>query len=209
MEPISTDSVQGFLHTPAASTGFGLVLTHGAGANCQAPLLMAVAAAFAESGWWVLRCDLPFRRQRRFGPPHPASAARDREGLRQAAEELRARSNTRVWLGGHSYGGRQASMLLAEDPTVAEGLLLSSYPLHPPKKPQELRTGHFPHIRKPVLFVHGSNDPFGSIEEMRTALTLIPAQTELVVVEGAGHDLLKGSFDLSGSILEPLRQMLA
>lgn len=209
IEPISNKSVSGFLHRPARSVGFGLVLTHGAGANCQTPLLGATADAFANAGWWVLRCDLPFRQKRRFGPPLPASAAQDREGLRLAAEELRLRSNARVLLGGHSYGGRQASMLLAEDPAVAGGLLLFSYPLHPPKKPQELRTGHFARVQKPALFVHGTNDPFGSIVEMQTALKLIPSATQLVVVEAAGHDLKKGSFDLTQLVVEPLLRMLA
>jgi len=209
IESISEDSIRGFLHRPAHSVGFGLVLTHGAGANCQAPLLIAVASAFSEVGWWVLRCDLPFRQHRRFGPPHPTSAVQDREGLRKAADELRARSNARVCVGGHSYGGRQASMLLAEDAAVADGLLLFSYPLHPPKKLEQLRTGHFPQIRNRALFVHGSNDPFGSIDEMRTALALIQSTTELVVIEAAGHDLKKGAFDLAKLVVEPLQRMLA
>ena len=100
-------------------------------------------------------------------------------------------------------------MLLAEDTAVAEGLLLFSYPLHPPKKPEQLRTGHFEQIRKPALFVHGSNDPFGSIEEMQAALALIPGRTELLRVENAGHDLKKGGFDLSKLVMEPLQRMLA
>jgi predicted alpha/beta-hydrolase family hydrolase len=207
-EPISTDAVHGFLHRPASPIGLGLVLTHGAGANCQATLLVAIAGALVEAGWWVLRCDLPFRQARRFGPPHPSSAARDREGLRRAADELRVITGARIWLGGHSYGGRQASMLLAEDSSMAEGLLLS-YPLHPPKKPQELRTGHFPCIAKPALFVHGTKDPFGSIEELQMALALIPGRTKLLSVENAGHDLKKGAFDLTNLLVEPLQRMLA
>jgi predicted alpha/beta-hydrolase family hydrolase len=100
-------------------------------------------------------------------------------------------------------------MLLAEDSSVAEGLLLFSYPLHPPKKPQELRTGHFPRIANPALFVHGTSDPFGSIEEMQSSLALIPGRTKLLPVENAGHDLKKGAFDLSKLVTEPLQRMLA
>ncbi|HTR66165.1 MAG TPA: alpha/beta family hydrolase, partial [Terriglobales bacterium] len=92
-------------------------------------------------------------------------------------------------LGGHSYGGRQATMLCAEAPELADGLLLLSYPLHPPRKPEQLRTQHFPALRTPALFVHGTRDPFGSIEEMQSALKLVPGRTVLVRVEGAGHDL--------------------
>jgi hypothetical protein len=69
------------------------------------------------------------------------------------------------------------------------GLLLLSYPLHPPRKSEQLRTQHFPNLRTPSLFVHGTRDPFGSIEELTSALRLIPAKTDLTAVEGAGHDL--------------------
>ncbi len=80
-------------------------------------------------------------------------------------------------------------MLAAEEPDLASGLLLLSYPLHPPRKPEQKRDAHFPKLQTPALFVHGSRDPFGSPEEMERALKLIPARTELVIREGAGHDL--------------------
>lgn len=80
-------------------------------------------------------------------------------------------------------------MLAAEDPTVAQALLLLSYPLHPPGKPAQARTAHFPTLRTPAFFAHGTRDPFGTIEEMREALQLIPAKTDLLVVDGAPHGL--------------------
>ena len=150
---------------------------------------MAVAGEFAEAGFTVLRCDLPYRQARPSGPPSPGGAAADREGLLEAAALLRQISTGRVFLGGHSYGGRQASMLAAADPGAAEGLLLLSYPLHPPRRPGELRTAHFPKLAVPAVFVHGSRDPFATTEEMREALALIPGPSELVEIEGAGHDL--------------------
>ena len=61
--------------------------------------------------------------------------------------------------------------------------------LHPPKKPDQKRTAYFPELRTPALFVHGTRDPFGSIEEMEAAIKLIPSKAELLPVEGAGHDL--------------------
>lgn len=192
---IETENVSGFIHEAANPTGAGLALTHGAGANCEAPLLKAVAEAFAASGVTVLRFDLAFRRKRRFGPPHPSGAAADRESIRAAVEALRAEIGGPYYMGGHSYGGRQATMLAAEEPEMAAGLLLLSYPLHPPNKPTELRTAHFPSLATPALFVHGDADPFGSPEEMRTALKLIPAATRLMVIESAGHDLRKGRLD--------------
>ncbi len=185
-----------FLHTPSKPSGHGLVLTHGAGANAQAPLLVRVAEAFAEAGWYVLRYNLPFRQRKPFGPPSPAGAAADRDGLRSAVAEVKQLAE-HVCLGGHSYGGRQASMLAAESPGLVEVLLLLSYPLHPPKKPEQLRTAHFPQLHTPALFVSGTKDEFATVDEMRSALALVPAKTELQIIEGAGHDLKKGAFDLN------------
>jgi uncharacterized protein len=183
------EMVRGWLHEPDQPTGDGLVLTHGAGGNCESPLLKAVAAAFAEAGFAVLRCDLPYRQQRPHGPPFPAQAANDREGLKRAVEALRELAPGRVVLGGHSYGGRQSTILAAEEPGLADALLLLSYPLHPPRKPEQRRTAHLPNLRTPALFVHGTRDPFGSVEEMRDALRAIPARTKLVEAEGAAHGL--------------------
>ena len=80
-------------------------------------------------------------------------------------------------------------MLCAAEPDLGGGLLLLSYPLHPPRKPEQLRVQHLPELRVPALFVHGTRDPFGSVEEMEAALKMIPAKTELLKVDGAGHDL--------------------
>jgi hypothetical protein len=201
-------AVRGFLHEPEQPHGDALVLTHGAGANCQSKLLTAVSNAFADAGYLTLRCDLPFRQSRPHGPPFPAMAARDREGLRRAVEVMRAKASGRVFLGGHSYGGRQASMLASEQPQLAVGLILLSYPLHPPRKPTELRTAHFPKLNTPALFVHGSRDPFGSHEELRLALELMPGQSSLFEVEGGGHDLLgkKANDDLPVKIVAAFQQ---
>jgi predicted alpha/beta-hydrolase family hydrolase len=182
--------VRGFLHSPAVDNGDGLILTHGAGANCNTPLLVALAEAFSITGLAVLRCDLPFRQSRPYGPPPRGSAERDQQGLRAAVESMRREVPGRIYLGGHSYGGRQGSMLAASEPGLIEALLLLSYPLHPPQRPNEMRTIHFPHLQTPTLFVSGTRDGFGSIEEMTAALKLIPARTKLVPVQGVGHELM-------------------
>ena len=106
---------------------------------------------------------------------------------------MRRMNGGRVFLGGHSYGGRQASMLAASEPQLIEGLLLLSYPLHPPKQPADLRTKHFPSLQVPALFVHGMRDGFGTISEMESALKLIPARTELLALAGTGHELITKS----------------
>lgn len=181
--------VRGFLHSPAISNRNGLILVHGAGSNRNAPLLVALAEAFNSHGYTVFRCDLPFRQERPTGPPFPGDAARDRDGLRNSVRVMQQLVTGRVFLGGHSYGGRQSTMLAAEEPDLVSGLLLLSYPLHPPRKPEQLRTQHLSKLRTSCLFVHGRRDPFGSIDEMNKALELIPARKELLSVEGAGHDL--------------------
>jgi predicted alpha/beta-hydrolase family hydrolase len=185
--------VRGFLHSPENSNGKALVLTHGAGSNCQAPLLIALAETFSEAGFLVLRCDLPFRQDRPYGPPGPHDGKRDRAGLKNAITAIQKQMDAPIFLGGHSYGGRQATMLCAE-PTEQNadqvaGLLLTSYPLHPPGKSAQLRTQHFFTLHTPALFVQGASDAFGSIAELQQALKLIPARTKLLSVEGAGHDL--------------------
>lgn len=181
--------VRGYLHHASGPGAGALVLTHGAGSNCKAPLLIALADAFTQAGFTVLRCDLPCRQARSFGPPRPGDAARDRDGLRNAVDALKKLVSGKVYLGGQSYGGRQSTMMVAENPGLVAGLLLFSYPLHAPSKPEQLRTQHLPKLQAPALFVHGTRDPFGSIQEMETALKLIPAKSRLLPVEGAGHDL--------------------
>jgi predicted alpha/beta-hydrolase family hydrolase len=181
--------VRGALHRPAKASGDALVVTHGAGSNHEAPVLRAVAEAFAARGTTVLRCDLPFRQARPKGPPGAAAAPRDRAGLRRAVEAMRARYPGRVGLGGASYGGRQATLLAAERPELADALLLLAYPLHAPGRPQAPRAAHFPAIRTPTLFVHGTRDPFGTIAELEAARATLGAPSALVVVDGAGHDL--------------------
>lgn len=213
--------VRGFLHRPAHANGDGLVLTHGAGSNCNAPLLIALAETFSDAGFTVLRCDLPYRQDRSYGPPGPGGAKRDRAGLKNAGTALKNCISGKAFLGGHSYGGRQASMLCAElaeispDKAAKEiaGLLLLSYPLHPPRKPEQLRTQHFFHLQTPALFVEGTRDPFGTIAELEQALKLIPAKTQMMAVEGQGHDLgFKGKAkhpELTGKVLAEFQKFFA
>jgi uncharacterized protein len=187
---VKDSPVRGVLHRPVGAQAHGLVLTHGAGSNCRSPLLVALAEAFSAAGWTVLCCDLPFRQSRLHGPPARGAGERDQAGLRAAVLALRHETAGHIYLGGHSYGGRQASMLAAADPAVADALLLLSYPLHPPQRPDVMRTEHLPELRTPALFVHGTSDGFGSIAEMEEAIRLIPARSELLAIAGGGHELI-------------------
>ena len=183
--------MRGMLHRAEGSSGDFLVLTHGAGGNANAVLLVALAEELASAGVSVLRCDLPYRQQRPHGPPSPASAKEDQEGLRRALTLMKEQFSGRAFLGGSSYGGRQASLLAAAHQDLVEGLLLLSYPLHPPGKPTQLRTAHFSELRTPSLFVSGTRDVFGTIDELEAAIKLIPARTQLVEIDGAAHGLSK------------------
>jgi hypothetical protein len=203
------DNTSGFLHQPASGGRGAVALTHGAGGNCNAGLLIAVADAFCAHGWTVLRYNLPFRRKRPFGPPLPRSAALDQAGIREAVTQIRGLTGGPVIAAGHSYGGRQTTMAAAQEPKFCDAILALSYPLHPPNKPDQLRTAHFPELHVPVLFVHGGADPFGSAAEMQDAIRTIPSQTKLVIVERAGHDLKNGKIDIDAVIVKELEALLS
>jgi predicted alpha/beta-hydrolase family hydrolase len=153
--------------------------------------LVPLAEEFASAGISVLRCDLPYRQRRPHGPPSPSTAKEDQDGLRRAVSLMKDRFSGRAFLGGSSYGGRQATLLVATDHALVKGLLLLSYPLHPPGKPGQLRTAHFPNLQTPSLFVSGTKDTFGTMEELEAALKLIPARTKLLPIDGAAHGLSK------------------
>lgn len=164
------------------------VLAHGAGGNRHAGILRALAGELSGRGLLVARIDLPYRQRRPKGPPSPSMSAADRAGIVAACEIFRV-ADVPLIVGGHSYGGRQASMAVAEDSAFADGLLLTSYPLHPPGKPDRLRTEHLPSISIPTVIVHGSTDPFATPGELADAVGLIPAPTRVVEIEKVGHNL--------------------
>ena len=187
-QKIDQAGVKGWLHLPVGNPVGALALTHGAGSNCEAPLLVKLAEEFEAHGFAVLRYDLPFRQGSK--PPVGTQQAKDREGVREAAAVLaQAAPNVPLFLGGHSYGGRQTSMLAAEAPTLAKALLLLSYPLHPPKQPEKLRTEHFPALRTPCYFVHGAKDEFATVTELESARLLIPSPTKIDHVDKGTHSL--------------------
>ncbi|MCB1286774.1 alpha/beta family hydrolase [Mycolicibacterium sp.] len=180
------DAIGAIAHRPAGDPAGVLLLTHGAGGNRDSPLLVHLCDEWAGRGWLALRYNLPYRRRRPKGPP--SGSAADRAGVAEAIAAARALSGGPLIVGGHSYGGRLTSMVVA-DGAEADGLRLFSYPLHPPGKPDRLRIEHFGSIRTPTVFTHGTRDPFGTIDELRAAARLIPAPVEIVEITGARHDL--------------------
>jgi predicted alpha/beta-hydrolase family hydrolase len=161
-----------------------LLLTPGAGADATHHTLVAIEEAVAPLP--VARVDFPYRRAGKKAPdraPKAVACVREEVDALSAATGVKA---DRLVLGGRSYGGRMCSLAVAEGQPAA-GLVLLSYPLHPPGKPENLRTEHFPELRLPCLFVSGERDPFGSPAEFDEAVKAIPGPVTQVWLPG-GHD---------------------
>ncbi|MFT4043292.1 MAG: alpha/beta hydrolase [Gordonia sp. (in: high G+C Gram-positive bacteria)] len=185
----AAEGVVADLYHPAGTPRAVAIVAHGAGGNRQTLILRAYANELSGRGLLVALIDLPYRQRRPKGPPNASGAAADRDGIRAAIAAIGGQFECPLIVGGHSYGGRQASIVVAEDPGVVQGLLLSSYPLHPPGKPERARTEHLPQISIPTVLVHGSTDPFATTAELTEAIALIPAPTRLVEINKTGHDL--------------------
>jgi hypothetical protein len=148
-----------------------LLLAPGAGASSDHHTLLALEAAVAPLP--VLRMDFPYRLAGRKAPDRPPVLL---AAVRAALAELCETAGTtpsRVVMGGRSMGGRICSMVAAED-GVGAGLALLSYPLHPPGKPDRLRTEHLDALKLPCLFISGEKDPFGTPVELEAATAAIP-----------------------------------
>ncbi len=189
------EQIAGVAHEPDGAPAGVVVLTHGAGGSRESVLLQRLCEEWARRGWLAVRYNLPYRRRRPKGPPS-GSAATDRAGIVEAIAVCRDLADGPLIAGGHSYGGRQTSMVVAESAQPVDLLMLFSYPVHPPGKPERARTEHLPAIAVPTVFTHGTSDPFGTLDEVRAAAALIPAPTEIVEVTGARHDLGSKTLDV-------------
>lgn len=203
---MTLDDIAGIAHEPDGSPVGAVVLTHGAGGNRDGALLVRLCDEWAGRGWLAIRYNLPYRRRRPKGPPS-GSAKADQEGIVEAVEFARGLTDGPVVAGGHSYGGRMTSMAVA-DGLAVDVLALSSYPLHPPGKPERARTEHLPDIAAPTVFTHGTSDPFGSPAEMRAALALVGAATEFVEITGARHDLGSKSLNVPALAVDAALRLL-
>jgi predicted alpha/beta-hydrolase family hydrolase len=196
---MNLEQIAGVAHQPESKAGRTptgvVVLTHGAGGNRESPLLQQVCDEWARRGFLAVRYNLPYRRRRPTGPPS-GSAAGDRAGIVEAITLCRGLADGPLIAGGHSYGGRQTSMVVAADEAQVDVLTLFSYPVHPPGKPERPRTDHLPGITVPTVFTHGTSDPFGTPAEVRDAAAMITAPTEIVEIAGARHDLRSKTLDV-------------
>ncbi|MCQ3809724.1 MAG: dienelactone hydrolase [Acidimicrobiia bacterium] len=188
----------------AAPTVEGLVLTHGAGGDRDQHSLVAIAEGLAPLP--VERINFPYRNQGRRPPDRaPKLLAFLHEEIPAIATRLGADPG-RLVLGGRSMGGRMFSMAVAEGMPAA-GLVLLSYPLHPPKKPENLRTGHFGAIEVPCLFISGDRDPFGTPEEFDHHLAAIKGPVSTVWLEGERHDPKKADAEIVAAVASWLKTL--
>lgn len=167
-----------------------LLLFPGAGSSSEHSSLVAIEHAVAPVQ--CVRADFPYRKQGRRAPDRAPVL------LQAVVDEATAMGPGPLVLGGRSMGGRICSMTVADGSVPAVGLVLISYPLHPPGKPDRLRVEHLPSLHVPCLFVHGTKDPFGTPDELRHWTATIPGTVTHVFVEGKGHDL-KGADALIAS----------
>src|SRR6202035_3022220 len=207
---MTLEQIAGVAHEPDGTPAGVVGLTAGAGGNRESALLQRLCDEWARRGWLAIRYNLPYRRRRPKGPPS-GSAVSDRAGVVEAITVCRGLADGPLIAGGHSYGGRQTSMVVAgrkASPIKVDVLTLFSYPVHPPGKPERARTEHLPDITVPTVFTHGTSDPFGTPAELRDAAALISAPTEVVEITGARHDLGSKTLDVAALAVDAALRLL-
>lgn len=181
-----------------------LLLTPGAGSGRDHPTLVAIEAAVAPLP--VARVDFPYRREGRRAPDRaPKLIACILEEAAALAERA-AIAPASIVFGGRSMGGRMCSMAVAEGLPTA-GLVLISYPLHPPGRPERLRVEHLPALAGPCLFLSGTRDPFGSPAELEAATATIPGRVTHVWLDGAGHELKRHDDEVASAVADWLHEL--
>jgi predicted alpha/beta-hydrolase family hydrolase len=176
-----------------------LLLTPGAGADRNQAALVAIDDAVTAKKLIVERMDFPYRVAGRRAPDRPPVLL---QAVRDGAAALATSAKVKpaaIALGGRSMGGRICSMAVA-DGLAAAALVLVSYPLHPPGKPEQLRTEHFPRLEVPCLFVSGTRDAFGTPDELTRATAAIPGEVTHVWVEGGDHGLRRKDGEVAEAV---------
>jgi len=184
----------------------GVVVFPGAGASSDHPALLAIDAALSAQGIEVARADFPFRLAGRRAPDRPPVLI---VSVRDAAGSLAGRLGVgtgQLCLGGRSMGGRMCSMAVAEG-LGAAGLVLVSYPLHPPGKPDNLRTAHFSALEVPCLFVSGTRDAFCTPDELERETASIPGPVTHRWIDGGDHGLRRKDAAVAQAVLDWVRAL--
>jgi uncharacterized protein len=169
-----------------------VVLGHGAGAGMDHPFMVGVCDGLAGAGLTAMRFNFPYLEAGRRTPDQAANAI---AAFRAAVDAASARAGGRpVLVGGKSYGGRIASMAAAEGMPAA-ALVFLGYPLHPPGKPEQVRDAHLYGLTQPMLFLHGTKDPFAQPDVLARVLEELGARATAVAFEGAGHSFERSRKD--------------
>ncbi|HSK24666.1 MAG TPA: alpha/beta family hydrolase [Egicoccus sp.] len=192
-------AVTAVVHAPTGPTRPPVLLTHGAGGDLDGDSLVALAEVLAGLGSVVVRANLPYREEGRRAAPRAESSVAPFVSLWRSADRLLrdeglAAPDTSWLLAGKSYGGRVASLAVADEPAdgptpAVAGLLFYGYPLHPPGKPEKLRVAHWPRIGVPCLFLQGDRDTFSTGDLLERHLTKLPRRATLEMVRGGDHSL--------------------
>jgi len=183
----------------------GLLLAPGAGAGSDQPALVAVDRAVTALGLAVERIDFPYRLAGRRRPDPPAVLEKTvADAAREMADRLGIGTTAGLALGGRSMGGRICSQVVAGG-LPAAALVLISYPLHPPGRPDRARTAHLDRLEVPCLFVSGTRDAFGTPEELEIATDVIPGPVTHVWIEGGDHGLRRRDEEVAASVADWLR----
>ncbi|MDA3032460.1 MAG: dienelactone hydrolase [Actinomycetota bacterium] len=184
-----------------------LFLYPGAGSDRNHARLLAIEDRVAAR---TSRLDFPYRKEGRKGPPDraPKLMASVRDDLIGVS-----RRRSPLIIGGHSMGGRMASMIAADVDEVGPvknlaAIVLLGYPLHPPKKPDKLRVEHFPDITVPCLFISGTKDEFGTPAELEQWTATIPAPVQHIWLDGARHDLKGRDAVIADAVAEFVRRII-
>jgi uncharacterized protein len=175
---------------PAATgnrAGVTLILGHGAGADQTSGFMVAFANALTESGIDVVTFNFLYSEHRRRIPDPNARLESCWRAVIEAARGRIASTAGKLAIGGKSMGGRIASQVAAGDVGELAGLVFLGYPLHPPGRPDRLRSAHLRDVKAPMLFVQGSHDAFGTPAELQQIVTQLGSLADLFVVEGGDH----------------------
>jgi uncharacterized protein len=160
-----------------------VVLAHGAGAGMRSEFMQTIADVLVDGGSDVWRFEFPYMARGRSSPDRTPVLE---ETWRLVIDHVRSATDLPLFVGGKSMGGRIASQVVAAGTDVA-GLVFLGYPLHPPGKPERSRADHLAAIKRPMLFVEGTRDPFCPLDKLEKILSEIDAQTEIVVISDGDH----------------------
>lgn len=171
-----------------------LILAHGAGAPQRHPFMQTFSRALSERGIDVMTFNFLYTEQRRKVPDRMPQLVACYRAVIESARAHVPTARERLFIGGKSMGGRAATHVAAEDADLTlAGMVLLGYPLHPPGRPEQLRDAHLPAVKRPMLFVQGSRDAFGTPSELKPILASLEPMPTLHHVEGGDH-----SFTIAG-----------